>query len=148
LSASLRVALFWTERVENPEALAQFFNMNLHFEPARGGFDVDLGNPRRVQAAIQLAMAFEKAMSLFQIKAYDGAVNLLLSTDNLSRKKWGDSPKLKSCFSGDMRTSEIGRRHGEILDIRNRAFARRLTDCLQQAHEPAALPVNANLIAS
>jgi hypothetical protein len=53
-------------------------------------------------------MAFEKARSLFQIKAYDGAVNLLLSTDNLSRKKWGDSPKLKSCFSADVRISEIG----------------------------------------
>ena len=110
--------------------------------------DVDLGNPRRIEATIQLAMAFEKAMSLFQIKAYDGAINLLLSTDNLSRKKWGDSPKLKSCFSGDVRISEIARSHGEILDIRNQAFARHLTDCLRQAHELAALTVNANLIAS
>ena len=106
--------------------------------------DVDLGNPRCVEATIQLAMAFEKAMSLFQIKAYDGAINLLLSTDNLSRKKWGDSPKLKSCFSGDVRISEIARSHGEILDIRNQAFARHLTDCLRQAHELAALTVNAN----
>ena len=41
----------------------------------------------------------------------------------------------------------LTKRNGKLAN-RSQAFARHLTDCLRQAHELAALPVNANLIAS
>lgn len=114
------------------ETLAHDIDMHLHLETFRGRLDVDLANPQRRQAAVQTAMAFEKAMSVFQPVPYDGKVYLLVN------ENWGKSSKLKSCFSGELQVLQIAQRHGEILDVHNQVFARHLTDCLRQVHEMTA----------
>lgn len=112
--------------------VASEINRRLDQQQSEGLLNIDLGTSERKQIAIRTAMAFERALSVYQFTPYDGAVNILGSTDRFGPEGWGDSSKLKGCFPGEVRLYEAATNHQNVFDVNNTLFRQHMTTIVQQ----------------
>lgn len=91
-------------------------------------------DPQRLAAAVDVALAFERAFARHAPRPYDGDVILLASRERLSPKHWGDPRVRAAVFRGTVHVLEVGSAHAGIFDARNPLFAQRVADGLALAH--------------
>lgn len=92
-------------------------------------------DPRRVSAAVDVAVAFERAFARHTPRPYDGDVILLASRERLGPKHWGNPRVRTAVFPGTVHVLEIGSTHKGMFDARNPLFARRVAEGLDLARE-------------
>jgi thioesterase domain-containing protein len=119
------------------DTLTRSIDRRLDRHHAQGDLKFDIGDSQRKQAAIRVAMAFERALSIFQVTPYNGVVHLLASTKRLSSEGWGDSSKREAIFAGETRLFEVEGDHREVFDVHHQTFSRQLTASLRQIRELA-----------
>lgn len=106
-------------------------NQRLHQRLHQGHIRADLQSPERRQAAIDVVMAFERALSSYVPEPCPHPVYMLASKLRTSPEKWGSPEIRKACFSGELHIFEVAGKHEEIFNVHNPDFARHLHLCLE-----------------
>lgn len=109
----------------------------LHLRQHQGNIRADLQSPERRQAAIDVVMAFERALSSHVPEPCPHPVYMLASKLRTAPDKWGSPDIRKACFSGELHLFEVAGRHEEIFNVHNPDFARHLTLCLDAIRNAA-----------
>jgi len=112
----------------------------LHQRQHQGHIRADLQSPERRQAAIDVVMAFERALSSYVPEPFPHPVYMLASRHRTSPDKWGSPAIRKACFSGELHLFEVAGKHEEIFNVHNPDFARHLQLCLDAIRGAARSP--------
>jgi amino acid adenylation domain-containing protein len=103
--------------------------------------------PTRLNAAVRVSTAFERALLTHELRPYGGEAFVLASPGRISAKGWGDRKILKSVFSGGVYVFRSMPTHGGMLDPKNETFAKHVRRYLGRIEEltasAQALPVSA-----
>lgn len=122
------------------KVLEYSIDQRLHQRQHQGNIRADLRSPEHRQAAIDVVMAFERALSTHVPEPYPYPVYMLASKLRTAPDKWGSPEIRKACFSGELNIFEVAGRHEEIFNVHNPDFARHLTLCLETIREAARSP--------
>jgi amino acid adenylation domain-containing protein len=125
---------------QTPEVRAPELMSIIEFAWRRTQVDIDPGDSERRKAALEIALAFDRALAALQLKPYGGDVYLMLANDRSGPKKWGDMEKRRAVFSGRGRIVTCAAKHSDVLDVRNAVFAHYLAEYLRQVRELIARP--------
>jgi thioesterase domain-containing protein len=105
--------------VANPQGAAEHeIEMELRERHELGHFQIELGDSRRREASVRVAIAFEQALAKFQPEPFDGPVHLLLSAEFRSRNRWRTSEPIRKVFAGPLEIRDVFETHGEIFGRR------------------------------
>ena len=111
----------------------------------RSQFAGSMDDPEYATASVRVARAFEMAIWEHEPVPYDGPVYVLSSRNRMGE---GDSDYLSRLFTCIVGRVEVGAKHTDVLDPRNRVFAEHLTRFLARilAEAPRPIPERASSI--
>ena len=103
-------------------------------ETRQGRFDLDIGNPARLEAAGRVAEAFATALRTDRGSAFDGRAIVLVSDGSLAFSHWGNPATRLSVFVGEVYWLRAGETHQDMFDPANQQFADALQKALNSIH--------------